>query len=129
ILANQRRGIARRTNLANRLALALETVRVVAEPDLAAGVADRAVLARALVTLVPDDREMILLSVWEELTPADIAVAYGIPATTARSRLHRARARLRTAILAQELDERRAAPGHLSGDGHVPAQSSPKEVR
>lgn len=48
-------------------------------------------LASALAQLNPDDREILLLVAWEQLTPAEVAVALGIPQGTARSRLHRAR--------------------------------------
>jgi RNA polymerase sigma factor (sigma-70 family) len=48
-------------------------------------------LARGLAKLNPDDREILLLVAWEELAPADIALALGLPQGTVRSRLHRAR--------------------------------------
>ncbi|MEU3248315.1 MULTISPECIES: RNA polymerase sigma factor [unclassified Streptomyces] len=52
-------------------------------------------LRRALAELPPEEREVILLVSWEQLTPAEAAAAVGVPAGTARSRLHRARGRLR----------------------------------
>ncbi len=52
-------------------------------------------LRRALAALPDDDRAVLLLVAWEGLTPAEAAIALGIPPGTARSRLHRARARLR----------------------------------
>jgi RNA polymerase sigma factor (sigma-70 family) len=52
-------------------------------------------LRRALAELPPEERELLLLISWEQLTPAEAAVVVGIPAGTARSRLHRARGRLR----------------------------------
>jgi len=51
-------------------------------------------LRRALAALPGDDRAVLLLVVWEGLTPAEVAIALGIPQGTARSRLHRARATL-----------------------------------
>ncbi len=62
-------------------------------------------LRRALARLAAGDREVLLLVTWEGLTPAEAAVALGIPAGTARSRLHRARA-----VMRQLLDED-PAPG------------------
>ena len=53
-------------------------------------------LTEALAALSGDDREVLLLVAWEQLTPAEAAVVLGIPQGTARSRLHRARAQLRT---------------------------------
>ncbi|MER6270294.1 MULTISPECIES: RNA polymerase sigma factor [unclassified Streptomyces] len=44
------------------------------------------------------ERELLLLVAWEQLTPSEAAAVVGIPAGTARSRLHRARTRLRTAL-------------------------------
>ncbi|WP_327122008.1 RNA polymerase sigma factor [Streptomyces sp. NBC_01341] len=52
-------------------------------------------LRRALAELPAEEREVMLLVSWEQLTPAEAAAAVGIPAGTARSRLHRARGRLR----------------------------------
>ena len=47
--------------------------------------------------LPTEERETLLLYAWEELTYADIAAALDVPVGTVRSRLHRARARLRAA--------------------------------
>jgi RNA polymerase sigma-70 factor (ECF subfamily) len=52
-------------------------------------------IGAALGSLPADELEVLLLVAWEELTPSEAAVALGIPAGTARSRLHRARAALR----------------------------------
>ncbi|MCX5443536.1 sigma-70 family RNA polymerase sigma factor [Streptomyces sp. NBC_00569] len=50
---------------------------------------------RKLTELPAIERELLLLVAWEGLTPTEAAAVVGIPAGTARSRLHRARARLR----------------------------------
>jgi RNA polymerase sigma-70 factor (ECF subfamily) len=50
---------------------------------------------RALPTA---EREVLLLVVWEDLTPAEAATVLGVPQGTARSRLHRARATLRRVL-------------------------------
>lgn len=52
-------------------------------------------LRQALAALPDVERELLLLVSWEELTPAEAAAALGIPAGTARSRLYRARQRMR----------------------------------
>ncbi|MFF3518705.1 RNA polymerase sigma factor [Streptomyces sp. NPDC004393] len=52
-------------------------------------------LRRALADLPAEERELLLLVAWEQLTPSEAASVVGIPAGTARSRLHRARGRLR----------------------------------
>jgi RNA polymerase sigma-70 factor (ECF subfamily) len=52
-------------------------------------------VAAALAELEPIDREALLLLAWEDLSYADIAIATGVPVGTVRSRIHRARTRLR----------------------------------
>ncbi|MFJ4851082.1 MULTISPECIES: RNA polymerase sigma factor [unclassified Streptomyces] len=61
------------------------------------------VLRIALAELPEAEREVLLLVSWEQLTPAEAAAAVGIPTGTARSRLHRARARLRERLTASPL--------------------------
>ena len=52
-------------------------------------------LRQALRCLTHDEREVLLLASWEQLSPSEIAEVLHIPHGTARSRLHRARAALR----------------------------------
>jgi RNA polymerase sigma-70 factor (ECF subfamily) len=52
-------------------------------------------LAAALRDLPSLDRDALLLHVWADLTYTEIARATGIPVGTVRSRIHRARTRLR----------------------------------
>jgi RNA polymerase sigma-70 factor (ECF subfamily) len=47
------------------------------------------------------DRELLTLIGWEELTPTEAAGALGISPLTARTRLHRARRRLRDRLAEQ----------------------------
>jgi RNA polymerase sigma-70 factor (ECF subfamily) len=65
---------------------------------------DRALLTRALDTVTPLFREVLVLREIEELPYADIAIVLGVPQGTVMSRLSRARAelRLRYKDLAQE---------------------------
>jgi RNA polymerase sigma factor (sigma-70 family) len=65
-------------------------------------------LQRALSRLAAGDREVLLLVTWEGLTPAETAVALGIPQGTARSRLYRARSVMRQ-LLDEDPAERAAA--------------------
>jgi RNA polymerase sigma-70 factor (ECF subfamily) len=95
ILANQRRGALRRERLADRMR---EQLRLTAHA-VSPGQDDRSqAVGDALAGLPEQDREVLLLANWEGLTPAEIAVVVGIPPATARTRLHRARGRLRTAL-------------------------------
>ncbi|WJV46607.1 RNA polymerase sigma factor [Streptomyces flavofungini] len=60
---------------------------------VAAALAPR--LRGMLAGLPPGERELLLLVAWEQLTPTEAAAVVGIPAATARTRLHRARTRMR----------------------------------
>jgi RNA polymerase sigma-70 factor, ECF subfamily len=100
-LANQRRGQLRRSRLADRLRAELPvTVAGAAGPEDHRIAAVRAALAR----LDEEDREILRLSSWEGLKPAEIAAVVGVPGVTVRSRLHRARKRLRSELLRADAD-------------------------
>ena len=64
-------------------------------PEIPAGYDERGeAVRRALDSLGELDRELITLTTWERLSPAEAARVVGITAGTARVRLHRARGRL-----------------------------------
>ncbi|OIK24130.1 RNA polymerase subunit sigma [Streptomyces malaysiense] len=75
-------------------------------------------LRRALADLPAEERELLLLVSWEQLTPTEAAAAVGIPAGTARSRLHRARGRLRARLSPER---------HLTLTPATPARMDRKE--
>ncbi len=105
VLANQRRSERRRERLAERLRQELPVALQGTQPMSADGDTVRAALGR----LGSEDREILRLSGWEELTPSEIATVLGISRIAARSRLHRARHRLRVALQhIAELDEANA---------------------
>lgn len=56
--------------------------------------ADRPRLAAALADLPHENREVLLLFAWAELSYEEISAALGIPVGTVRSRMARCRARL-----------------------------------
>jgi RNA polymerase sigma factor (sigma-70 family) len=101
-------GVARRTLSSHRrkaraaaeLAAALKRTLAVTEVQtpLAEGGLAAGVVVKALGELSPGDRELLMLSGWEGLTPAQIAVVVGRPAALVRVRLHRARERLRAKL-------------------------------
>jgi RNA polymerase sigma factor (sigma-70 family) len=62
----------------------------------------RARLAAALLEIELADREVLLLVAWAELSLEEAARALGVPAGTARSRLHRARQNTRAALAATD---------------------------
>jgi RNA polymerase sigma-70 factor (ECF subfamily) len=96
LVAKHRRTEARRLRATARLAgeRAADSLA-----DGVAGTVDAArrwpVVADAIATLPAADRDALLLYAWENLGYDDIAVALDIPVGTVRSRLNRARRRLR----------------------------------
>jgi RNA polymerase sigma factor (sigma-70 family) len=60
----------------------------------------RVELMAALAALPDDERDLLILIAWEQLTYDQAARALGIPVGTVRSRLSRARARIRAALAA-----------------------------
>jgi RNA polymerase sigma-70 factor (ECF subfamily) len=61
-------------------------------------VEDSAAIAALLLDLRGEEREVLLLHAWADLDYDQIASALGIPVGTVRSRLSRARERLRTRL-------------------------------
>jgi RNA polymerase sigma-70 factor (ECF subfamily) len=98
VIANQRRSERRRTRLGQRLAEALRTE--LATHSAPGGEAAEAL--RAMAELGEDDRELLKLAAWEGLSPGELAKVLEISSLAARSRLHRARRRLRAVIEARE---------------------------
>jgi len=60
------------------------------------------VLAAGLAALSEQDRDVLLLTSWAGLEPAEVAEALGVPASTVRSRLHRVRHRLQAQLVPTE---------------------------
>jgi RNA polymerase sigma factor (sigma-70 family) len=92
-LANHRRGDRRRANLVSELADAL---RIATQPDEPSPVVVH--VRMALAKLPAADRDILTLAIWEELSAAEIAVITGSRVGAVRTRLHRARRRLRAAL-------------------------------
>jgi len=59
-------------------------------------------LAAALAALTAGDRDVLLLIAWADLSYEETAAALGIPVGTVRSRLHRARRKVREALGGQD---------------------------
>ena len=117
VMSNQRRSNQRRGRLIDRLRGELQVMSNTSEPQSA----DLVAVRDALRALSNDDRELLLLTTWEGLSPTEIAVAMDIPAGTVRSRLHRARQQLRRELggdnptAAGCTNERSAQTGHVTG--------------
>jgi RNA polymerase sigma-70 factor (ECF subfamily) len=80
----------------------LRLVRRLALEPLAPAPAEDPALAEALAGLPAADQEVLRLWAWEGLPPREIAVALSITPNAASIRLHRATAKLRTALLGKD---------------------------
>ena len=97
VLANQRRGVRRADALSARLTAVARLHVEGVEVDAERRAQQRAVLV-ALTTLRADDRELVLLHVWDGLPAREIAVVLQVSAVAGRARLSRARRRLDRAL-------------------------------
>jgi RNA polymerase sigma factor (sigma-70 family) len=95
VLANQDRGARRRDRLRDVLRDELRQ-HVQVQQAL-----EGSAFLKALAGLGESDRELLMLIGWEELTPTQAAQALGISPLAARTRLHRARRRLRAQLAEQ----------------------------
>lgn len=117
VLLNHHRSERRGLRLGERLRTLLVDVPI---EDPASAVGESAMVHAAMARLGDEDREILRLTAWEGLEPTEIATALSIPPATVRTRLHRARARLRHELELEGWDgERKAPAGHERGDGRV----------
>lgn len=106
VVRSERRSVRRRLALAERVPVP----RPVGDhaDDVAARVDDErrmAVVLAEVRRLPRAEQEAIALCVWSGLSYADAAVALGIAEGSVRARVSRARARLRAALVPDELTE------------------------
>ncbi len=111
VLANHHRGDRRRQHLGERLR---ERLSRPGSADPAGPVADRLTVLDALRRLGEPDREVLALSAWEGLEPREIAVVLDLSPQVVRTRLSRARARLRD-LLGESGDDE-PVPGHVPSE-------------
>lgn len=94
--------------------------------DRIASRVDAGALSRRLATILADlpgkERDVLLLYAWADLDLEEIGRVLAIPAGTVRSRLHRARKRLRPAL------ESLAGPDLLAGPDGADSQEATKET-
>lgn len=118
VLANHHRGGVRRLRLGERLRQRI-TAEVSSDPGTE--VPQRLTVQAALNRLGEPDREMLMLTVWEGLQPREVAEVMRLSPNTVRTRLSRARTRLR-GLIGDDL----STPGHVLDAVTVPA---PEEGR
>jgi RNA polymerase sigma-70 factor, ECF subfamily len=102
VLANHRRGARRLDALRGRLAGSWREALPAERGD--------GLLRMAINQLSERDREVLLLSAWEGLSPVELAAVLGCSRTAAATRLHRARKRLETALERLERPNSRSEP-------------------
>lgn len=100
VVSDRRRSTLRRKRLADRVS----TLRV-GRDGLDSTDRDAAV-DMALLQLTARDREVLMLTYWEELVPEEIASLMGISVNAIAIRLHRARRRFAAALAQIEAEER-----------------------
>ena len=115
LVARHRRTEARRLRATARLA---EQAPAESLADVVVAAVDArevwpAVMA-GIAELPDGERDALLLYVWEELSYEEIALALGVPVGTVRSRLNRARGRLRQLAVPMGREGTHTAP---TGDG------------
>jgi len=81
-----------------RWSAGVRALPVADDTSLASVVADRELIERGLAAISADHRVVLTLHFYLELTPTEIGDRLGIPAGTARSRLHYALIALRAAV-------------------------------
>ncbi|MGH8995096.1 MAG: RNA polymerase sigma factor [Acidimicrobiales bacterium] len=101
VLHNEHRRRHRRTELIERVALHVPESAWRSLPRDEEGL----VALLCLRALSEEEREVLMLTAWEGLRPAEIARVLGCSPSAARVRLHRARRRLRQAIAGTTRDE------------------------
>lgn len=112
VVRNHHRSIFRRERLAHRLSAVAEaeTVEPIERDDA---------LWFALARLSPDDRDLLMMRAWEQLSIGDIASLLDCTPNAASLRLHKARGRLRTELTAEADDgaaKERGSSGHGTSD-------------
>jgi RNA polymerase sigma-70 factor (ECF subfamily) len=81
--------------------LATHDLRPTVSPDVADAVARRALVAAGLARLTPEQRTVLVLRYYLDLSLPDMSAALGIPIGTVKSRLHRSLRAVEAALAAE----------------------------
>lgn len=118
VARNVVRNAARSSRRRLRLIAKAETLRSNPGPgpdDQVVRRAEDRIVLQAMATLKPDDREILRLRCWEDLSRTELAAVFGISAAAADMRLNRAQKRMAKALRAagyqRELSTRPRAEG------------------
>jgi RNA polymerase sigma-70 factor (ECF subfamily) len=122
VIAHVIRADGRRTRLGGRLASVRPLHAEAGDPAdaVVAALDAQGAVSAALDDLAESDAELLRLWAWEQLEPAEIAAVLGCSTGTARTRMHRARARLRQALVRRGV----SGPG-VDGPGTEPRGDEP----
>ncbi|MEU1337115.1 RNA polymerase sigma factor [Streptomyces sp. NPDC090075] len=114
LVGRHRRAEARRFKALAKVPTPVEHEEPVADRAVARAGATgvRRDLAAALAGLSARHRDVVLLVAWGDLDYEEVALALGVPVGTVRSRLHRARSRLREALGGTDPTAFREADAH-----------------
>lgn len=110
VLKNRNRSIRRSANLFDRVSINTNFFQI-DETSFE----DISVALEALAMLNEPDQELIMLSVWEELSHAEIAKVVGTNVANISVRLHRAKKKLKKSF--SKLMQDNSLPGHDSYEG------------
>jgi RNA polymerase sigma factor (sigma-70 family) len=116
VLLSQQRTTRRQLAIAERVAAAGEST----PPHASSAPPGSRRLLEALATLPEKEREVLMLSAWEELSSPEAAEVLGCTATAYRIRLHRARGRLRERLAEREVPAP-ARPAHAARTEESPS--------
>jgi RNA polymerase sigma-70 factor, ECF subfamily len=123
LIANHGRRTRRRYETITRLAEELRGVSLRTEgPD-----EESLAMRSSLASLSPDEREILMLAGWEGLSAAEIGRVLGCSPTAARIRLHRSRARLKSAM-AEHAPPKKHIEAYGHEQGNVESSDTPEEV-
>jgi RNA polymerase sigma factor (sigma-70 family) len=103
-LANVTRGDRRSQRLGQRLALTMNVTALADPAHIHETRSENRQVRQALDQLSADDRELVTLTAWEGLTPTQAGAILGLTPGAARTRLHRARLRLRSSLTSDVTD-------------------------